>query len=100
MVVLGLLSTNVAGGTKRSVASGSSRARRRGAPAYRNGIVAMLCGFALNLVLNQVLRLMYAAENTRRNGLLEGKSQAEIAGTQREDEVLGFEDVTDRANDP
>ncbi|KAK2052346.1 MFS general substrate transporter [Colletotrichum caudatum] len=111
MVVLGLLSTNVAGGTKRSVASGwvfvcycvgqiagPQFFKSTEAPAYRNGVVAMLCSFVLNLVLNQVLRLVYAAENRRRDGLLEGKSEGEIADMQREGEVLGFQDVTDKVN--
>ncbi|KAK1598897.1 uncharacterized protein LY79DRAFT_505342 [Colletotrichum navitas] len=110
MAILGLLSTNVAGGTKRSVASGRVFVcycagqiagpqffKSTEAPAYRDGIVAMLCGFIVNLVLNQVLRLIYAAENKRRDKLLEGKSEGEIADMQREGEVLGFEDVTDKA---
>ncbi|KAK1962740.1 MFS general substrate transporter [Colletotrichum sublineola] len=111
MVILGLLSTNIAGGTKRSVASGwvfvcycvgqiagPQFFKSTEAPAYHNGIVAMLCGFILNLVLNQALRFIYMAENRRRDKLLEGKSGEEIADMQREGEVLGFEDVTDKAN--
>ncbi|KAJ0158104.1 putative transporter [Colletotrichum tanaceti] len=111
MVILGLLSTNIAGGTKRSVASGwvfvcycvgqiagPQFFKSEEAPAYHNGIVAMLCGFVLNLVLNQVLRLLYVLENKRRDGLLEGKSAEEMAEMRREGEVLGFEDATDKTN--
>ncbi|TQN74549.1 putative transporter [Colletotrichum shisoi] len=111
MVILGLLSTNIAGGTKRSVASGwvfvcycigqiagPQFFKSKEAPAYHNGIVAMLCGFILNLVLNQVLRFIYVLENKKRDKLLEGKSEEEIAEMQREGEVLGFEDATDKTN--
>lgn len=111
MVILGLLSTNIAGSTKRSVASawvfvcycigqisGPQFFKSKEAPAYHNGIVAMLCGFCLNLVLNQVLRFIYVRENKKRDKMLEGKSAEEIAEMQREGEVLGFEDVTDKAN--
>ncbi|EFQ25135.1 uncharacterized protein GLRG_00279 [Colletotrichum graminicola M1.001] len=103
MVILGLLSTNVAGGHEAVGRLGLGIAgpqffKSTEAPAYHDGIVAMLCGFILNLVLNQVLRLIYAAENKRRDRLLEGKSEGEIADMQREGEVLGFEDVTDKAN--
>ncbi|TID01687.1 putative transporter [Colletotrichum higginsianum] len=111
MVILGLLSTNIAGGTKRSVASGwvfvcycigqiagPQFFKSKEAPAYHNGIVAMLCGFILNLVLNQILRFIYVLENKKRDKLLEGKSEEEIAEMQREGEVLGFEDATDKTN--
>ncbi|KAF6832200.1 allantoate permease [Colletotrichum plurivorum] len=111
MVVLGLLSTNIAGSTKRSVASGwvfvcycvgqiagPQFFKSTEAPAYHNGIVAMLAGFCLNLVMNQILRFIYVRENRRRDRMLEGKSEEEIAEMQREGEVLGFEDVTDKEN--
>ncbi|GKT95717.1 allantoate permease protein [Colletotrichum tofieldiae] len=111
MVILGLLSTNIAGSTKRSVASGwvfvcycvgqiagPQFFKSTEAPAYHNGIVAMLCGFILNLVLNQILRFIYVLENRKRDKLLEGKSDEEIAEMQRDGEVQGFEDVTDKAN--
>ncbi|ORY62432.1 major facilitator superfamily domain-containing protein [Pseudomassariella vexata] len=111
MVILGLLSTNVAGSTKRSVASGwvfvcycigqicgPQFFKSTEAPEYHGGIVAMLCGFVLNLVLNQVLRLLYILENKRRDQGLEGKSENEIADMKRESDVQGFEDVTDKYN--
>jgi MFS family permease len=111
MVVVGLLATNIAGSTKRTVAAGWSFVcycvgqiagpqffKSTQAPAYKSGIVAMLCGFCLNLVLNQVLRWLYVRENARRDGELEGKSEEEIEGMRRESEVQGFEDVTDREN--
>ncbi|KAI2607243.1 major facilitator superfamily domain-containing protein [Hypoxylon fragiforme] len=111
MVLLGLLSTNIAGSTKRSVASGwvficycvgqiagPQFFRSSEAPAYHSGIVAMLCGFILNLALNQVLRLLYVLENKKRDGALEGKSEDEIAEMKRLSDVQGFEDVTDRDN--
>ncbi|KAI3539112.1 major facilitator superfamily transporter [Colletotrichum abscissum] len=111
MVILGLLSTNIAGSTKRSVASGwvfvcycvgqiagPQFFKSTEAPAYHSGIVAMLCGFILNLVLNQILRFIYVLENKKRDRMLEGKSEEEVKEMQREGEVLGFEDVTDKAN--
>ncbi|KAI1770287.1 MFS general substrate transporter [Hypoxylon cercidicola] len=111
MVILGLLSTNIAGSTKRSVASGwvfvcycvgqiagPQFFKSTEAPAYHNGIVAMLCGFILNLVLNQVLRFIYVLENKRRDKTLEGKFAEELAEMKRESELQGFEDVTDKNN--
>lgn len=111
MAILGLLSTNIAGSTKRSVASGwvfvcycvgqiagPQFFKSSEAPAYHGGIVAMLCGFILNLVLNQILRFIYTLENKRRNRLLEDKSGEDIAAMMRESEVQGFEDVTDKEN--
>ncbi|TPX16512.1 uncharacterized protein E0L32_003806 [Thyridium curvatum] len=111
MVILGLLSTNIAGSTKRSVASGwvfvcycvgqiagPQFFKSSQAPSYHSGIVAMLCGFVLNLVLNQVLRLLYVLENRRRDRDLEGKSEEELADMKRESELQGFEDVTDKHN--
>lgn len=111
MAVLGLLSTNIAGSTKRSVASGwvfvcycvgqiagPQFFKSSDAPAYHSGIVAMLCGFILNLVLNQILRFVYVLENRRRDKQLEGKSEEDIAAMTRESEVQGFEDVTDKKN--
>ncbi|KAI0025433.1 major facilitator superfamily domain-containing protein [Xylariomycetidae sp. FL0641] len=111
MIILGLLSTNIAGSTKRSVASGwvfvcycigqisgPQFFKSSEAPEYPNGIVAMLCGFILNLVLNEVLRLLYVRENKKRDRTLEGKSAEEIADMKRESELQGFEDVTDGDN--
>ncbi|OJD32040.1 mfs general substrate transporter [Diplodia corticola] len=111
LVLLGLLATNVAGSTKRSVASGwvfvcycvgqiagPQFFKAAEAPAYKSGIVAMLCGFCLNLVLNLVLRWLYVRENERRDGLLVGKSEGEIAAMEEESRVQGFEDVTDGEN--
>ncbi|KAH8650111.1 major facilitator superfamily domain-containing protein [Xylariales sp. PMI_506] len=111
MVLLGLLSSNIAGSTKRSVASGwvfvcycvgqisgPQFFKSTQAPAYHSGIEAMLCGFALNLVLNQILRFLYVRENKKRDRELEGKSEEELADLKRESEVQGFEDVTDKAN--
>ncbi|KAI4869612.1 MFS general substrate transporter [Hypoxylon rubiginosum] len=111
MIILGLLSTNIAGSTKRSVASGwvfvcycvgqiagPQFFKSKEAPAYHNGIVAMLCGFILNLVLNQILRFIYVRENKRRDKTLEGRSDDEIVEMNRESELQGFEDVTDKNN--
>ncbi|KAI0161165.1 MFS general substrate transporter [Hypoxylon sp. FL1284] len=111
MIILGLLSTNIAGSTKRSAASGwvfvcycvgqiagPQFFKSTEAPAYQNGIVAMLCGFILNLVLNQVLRLIYVRENKRRDKIIEGIPADEIMKAKRESERQGFEDVTDKNN--
>ncbi|KAH7039514.1 major facilitator superfamily domain-containing protein [Macrophomina phaseolina] len=111
LVLLGLLSTNVAGSTKRSVASGwvfvcycvgqiagPQCFKASEAPGYRSGIVAMLCGFVLNLVLNLVLRWLYVRENKKRDKLLEGKSEEEIQAMEEESKVQGFENVTDKEN--
>lgn len=111
MVILGLLSTNIAGSTKRSVASGwvfvcycvgqisgPQFFKSSESPTYRHGIVAMLCGFILNLVLNEILRFIYVVENNRRERLLKGKSEEEIAALKRESQIQGFEDVTDKKN--
>lgn len=111
MVILGLLSTNIAGSTKRSVASGwvfvcycvgqiagPQFFKSTEAPAYHGGIVAMLCGFILNLVLNQVLRLLYVIENRKLDTFLKGKSEEELAELRRISEQQGFEDITDREN--
>ncbi|KAL7627858.1 hypothetical protein AAE478_002053 [Parahypoxylon ruwenzoriense] len=111
MIILGLLSTNIAGSTKRSVASGwvfvcycvgqiagPQFFKSTEAPAYRSGIVAMLCGFILNLVLNQVLRFLYVLENKKRDRVIESKSEDEITEMKRESDLQGFEDVTDKHN--
>ncbi|KAF4302431.1 putative allantoate permease protein [Botryosphaeria dothidea] len=111
LVLLGLLATNVAGSTKRSVASGwvfvcycvgqiagPQCFKSSEAPEYRSGIVAMLCGFILNLVLNLVLRWLYVRENKKRDALLEGKSEEEIKAMEEESRVQGFENVTDKEN--
>ncbi|KAI0126071.1 major facilitator superfamily domain-containing protein [Xylariales sp. AK1849] len=111
MIILGLLSTNIAGSTKRSVASGwvfvcycvgqisgPQFFESSEAPAYHGGIAAMLAGFVLNLVLNQVLRFLYVRENKRRDRQLEGKSEEEIVDMKRESDLQGFEDVTDKDN--
>lgn len=58
----------------------------------------MLCGFVLNLVLNQVLRFVYVRENKRRDDMLVGKTEEEIEAMKRESEIRGFEDVTDKEN--
>lgn len=111
MVILGLLSTNIAGSTKRSLASGwvficycigqiagPQFFKSSEAPSYRHGIVAMLCGFILNLILNEILRFIYVVENNRRARSLEGKSGEEIAALNQESQVQGFEDYTDKTN--
>lgn len=111
MTILGLLSANIAGSTKRSVASGwvfvcycvgqisgPQFFQSTQAPSYHSGIVAMLCGFILNLVLNEVLRLIYVIENKRRDKMLVGKTEEEIAYLKKESEIQGFEDVTDKDN--
>jgi hypothetical protein len=111
MVILGLLSTNIAGTTKRSTASGwvfvcycvgqiagPQFFQSTDAPGYPKGITAMLSGFALNLAFNQVLRLLYVLENKKRDRALEGKTEEELAEMSRESDLQGFEDVTDKAN--
>ncbi|OIW25435.1 MFS general substrate transporter [Coniochaeta ligniaria NRRL 30616] len=111
MVILGLLSTNIAGSTKRSVASGwvfvmycvgqisgPQFFKSTQAPAYKSGIVAMLCGFIINLVLNQVLRFLYVRENAKRDKLIAGKSEEELLQLKNESELQGFEDITDKEN--
>lgn len=111
MVILGLLSTNIAGTTKRSTASGwvfvcycvgqiagPQFFKSTDSPAYPQGITAMLCGFALNFAFNQVLRFLYVLENKKRDRNLEGKSEEELAEMRRESDLQGFEDVTDKDN--
>ncbi|KAH8660100.1 major facilitator superfamily domain-containing protein [Xylariales sp. PMI_506] len=111
MIILALLATNVAGSTKRSVASGwvfvcyclgniagPQFFKSTEAPAYHSGIVAMLCGFTLDLVGNQILRMLYVIENRKRDKALEGKTDEEIAEMKRESELQGFEDITDKEN--
>lgn len=111
LVLLGLLSANVAGSTKRSVASGwvfvcycagqiagPQCFKAAEAPGYRGGIVAMLCGFCLNLVMNLVLRCLYVRENARRDALLVGKSEGEVGAMEEQSMVQGFENVTDKEN--
>lgn len=111
LVLLGLLSTNVAGGTKRAAASGwvfvcycvgqiagPQFFKAKEAPEYRGGIVAMLCGFCLNLAMNLLLRWLYVRENARRDRMLEGKSEDEIKALEEESKVQGFENVTDGEN--
>lgn len=111
MVILGLLSTNIAGSTKRSIGSGwvfvcycvgqiagPQFFKSKEAPAYKHGIIAMLCGFIINLVLNQVLRYLYVRENTKRDLLIAGKSEEELLQLKHESELQGFEDVTDKEN--
>lgn len=111
MIILGLLSTNIAGSTKRTFASGwvfvcycigqisgPQFFKSEEAPAYRNGIVAMLCGFCINLALNQILRYVYVRENRRRETSLQGLSEEELQEMVRQSEVLGFEDATDQEN--
>lgn len=111
LVILGLLSSNIAGSTKRSVASGwvfvcycvgqiagPQFFKSTEAPKYPSGIVAMLCAFCINLALNQALRLLYVRENRRRDGTLEGLSGEEIEELKRESELRGFEDATDKNN--
>jgi hypothetical protein len=111
MIILGLLSTNIAGSTKRSTASGwvfvcycigqiagPQFFQSTDSPAYPKGITAMLCGFVLNLVLNQVLRIIYVLENKKRDRSLEGKSEEELVEMRRESDLQGFEDVTDKDN--
>ncbi|KAL8377588.1 hypothetical protein RB595_008328 [Gaeumannomyces hyphopodioides] len=110
-VVLGLLGTNIAGSTKRSVALGWSFVsfgvgqiagphffKSSEAPAYKSGIISMLCSFVVTLVLAQILRLMCVAENRRRNRELARKDPDEIAELKRIGDRQGFEDVTDKEN--
>ncbi|KAI2472979.1 MFS general substrate transporter [Annulohypoxylon bovei var. microspora] len=111
MVILGLLSTNIAGSTKRSVASGwvfvcycagqilgPQFFQNTEIPAYSNGVRAMLYSFIINILLNQVLRLCYVFENKKRDQALMGKSEDEITAMRKVSELQGFEDVTDKNN--
>ncbi|KAI8957673.1 MFS general substrate transporter [Daldinia sp. FL1419] len=111
MIILGLLATNIAGSTKKSIASGwvfvcycvgqiagPQFFVSKEAPAYHGGIVAMLCGFILNLVLNQILRFLYVLENKKRDKALEGKSEDELNAMERGSNLQGFEDVSDENN--
>ncbi|UNI25028.1 hypothetical protein JDV02_010737 [Purpureocillium takamizusanense] len=111
LVILGLLSSNIAGSTKRSVASGwvfvcycvgqisgPQFFKSTEAPEYRSGIVAMLCAFCINLLLNQGLRLLYVRENRRREAGLAGLPDETIQALKRSSELQGFEDVTDKKN--
>lgn len=58
----------------------------------------MLCCFVLNLVCNEVLRLLYYLENRKRDRALAGKSEEEIEALKLESRIQGFEDVTDGKN--
>ncbi|TVY84112.1 putative transporter [Lachnellula suecica] len=111
MVLLGLLATNVAGSTKKSMASaivfvmycvgqivGPQCFKSSEAPSYHSGIVAMLVGFILNIVFNLTLRFLYQLENKRRDRALEGKSEEEIEALREESRAQGFENVTDKQN--
>lgn len=111
MVLLGLLATNVAGTTKKSMASamvfvmycvgqivGPQCFKAAQAPSYHGGIVAMLIGFILNIVFNLTLRFLYALENKKRDQTLEGKSEEEIEALKEESRKQGFENVTDKGN--
>ncbi|KAH8594751.1 major facilitator superfamily domain-containing protein [Bisporella sp. PMI_857] len=111
MVLLGLLSTNIAGTTKRSTSNamvfvmycvgqivGPQCFKANQAPQYHGGIVAMLVGFVLNFAFNQVLRYLYLIENKKRDAALVGKSEAEIEALKEESRIQGFEDATDKQN--
>lgn len=111
MVLLGLLATNVAGTTKKSMASamvfvmycvgqivGPQCFKAKEAPSYHSGIVAMLVGFILNLVFNLALRFLYSMENKKRDRALEGKSESELETLREESRLQGFENVTDKHN--
>lgn len=111
VILFGILSTNIAGTTKRSIASGwvficycigqiagPQCFKNTEAPTYRTGIVSLLSGFILNLVLNLVLRMLYVLENEKRDRAMKGKSEEEIAEMRRESDIQGFEDVTDKHN--
>jgi hypothetical protein len=58
----------------------------------------MLSAFVLNLVLNQVLRLLYMLENRKRDKALEGLSEGEVEELKEKSRIQGFEDVTDMKN--
>lgn len=111
MVLLGLLSANIAGTTKRSTASalvfvfycvcqivGPQCFKPSEAPGYHSGILTRLLGFALNLVFNLALGFLYARENGKKEQALVGLSKEEILALQEESRRQGFEDVTDRKN--
>jgi hypothetical protein len=58
----------------------------------------MLCSFIFNLILAQILRFLYVRENRRRNKMIEGKSEDELARLREESNLMGFENVTDGQN--
>ncbi|KAL3418652.1 putative vitamin H transporter [Phlyctema vagabunda] len=110
-VLLGLLATNVAGSTKKSMASamvfvmycvgqivGPQCFKAKEAPSYHSGIIAMLVGFILNLLFNLLLRFLYARENKKRDVALEGKSEEELESLREQSRVQGFENITDKEN--
>ncbi|OTB08261.1 hypothetical protein M426DRAFT_264887 [Hypoxylon sp. CI-4A] len=111
MVIVSLLSTNIAGSTKRLVVWGWVFAcycigRIAGpyffgyAPDFSisGGITVMLCGFVLSMIFSQALRYLYTKENKIRDATLEGKSDGEIALMEKESDTQGFEDDTDKHN--
>lgn len=67
-------------------------------PSYHSGIIAMLVGFILNLVFNQVLRYLYLIENRKRDKALEGKTEEEVEALREQSRIQGFENVTDKEN--
>ncbi|KAI9733141.1 MAG: hypothetical protein M1834_003688 [Cirrosporium novae-zelandiae] len=111
LAVINLLSSNVSGSTKRTVASGMSFVGycvgqiagpqcfySREYPRYYSGIQAMLCAYCFNFVLNQVLRFLYVRENKKRDQALGNKTEEELQALQEESRIQGFENVTDGKN--
>jgi hypothetical protein len=111
MVLLGLLSTNIAGSTKKTVSNtlvfvfycagqivGPQCFKATEYPSYHSGIIAMLVSFILNLVFNQILRWIYMRENRKRDEALVGKTEEEVEALKSESRVQGFENVTDNNN--
>lgn len=111
MVLLGLLSANIAGTTKKNTAQamvfvfycvgqivGPQCFKSSESPEYRSGIETMLVGFVLNLVFNLMLRDLYVWENGRRDKALVGLSEEERMALEDESKKQGFEDVTDKYN--
>ncbi|XDG09407.1 hypothetical protein ABKA04_009022 [Annulohypoxylon sp. FPYF3050] len=111
MVVLGMLSTNIAGTTKRSAAAawvficycggqllGSQGFFSHQAPAYRSGFHCLIFSFAFNIFQNQLLRFFYVLENSRRYRAMHGRSAEELEEMKKQSEIQGFEGVTDKNN--
>ncbi|KAI1092682.1 major facilitator superfamily domain-containing protein [Rostrohypoxylon terebratum] len=111
MLVLGMLSKNVAGTTKRSVAAalvfigyctgqllGSQAFIDHEAPAYSSGIYFLLFSSTLSIIFMQGLRYLYVLENMKRSRALAGRSQEELEEMKKHSEIQGFEGVTDKNN--
>ncbi|VUC36597.1 unnamed protein product [Clonostachys rosea] len=105
-----LVTSNVAGGTKRTVVSsltliaycignmvGAQVFRTADAPRYLSGTIACSACFGLEVIVIIMWRLWYMYENRRRDRIAaeSGLSKAE---QENEGRLLGEQDVTDRKN--